>query len=129
MGSHSLLQGIFPTQGLNPGPLHCRQFLLPSESPGKFSNGVNFPPNVFYSPHPTLPPSNPAFSHHVCLIFFYLECSSVLLHLSDLFIFDCSGSSLLCGLFSLGEVSGVYSLVAAYRLLIAVAPLVSEHRL
>ena len=25
--SHSLLQGIFPTQGLNLGLLHCRQFL------------------------------------------------------------------------------------------------------
>ena len=30
MDSHSLLQGIFPTQGLNPGLLH-----LPSEPPGK----------------------------------------------------------------------------------------------
>ena len=27
VGSLSLLQGIFPTQGLNPGLLHCRQFL------------------------------------------------------------------------------------------------------
>ena len=27
VGSHSLLQGIFPTQGLNPGLLYCRQFL------------------------------------------------------------------------------------------------------
>ena len=27
MGSHSLLQGIFPTQGLNLGPLHYRQIL------------------------------------------------------------------------------------------------------
>ena len=27
MGSHSILQGIFPTQGLNPGLLHCRQIL------------------------------------------------------------------------------------------------------
>ena len=27
VGSHSLLQGIFPTQGLNPGLLHCRQIL------------------------------------------------------------------------------------------------------
>ena len=27
LGSHSLLQGIFPTQGLNPGLLHCRQIL------------------------------------------------------------------------------------------------------
>ena len=27
VGSCSLLQGIFPTQGLNPSPLHCRQIL------------------------------------------------------------------------------------------------------
>ena len=27
----SLLQGIFPTQGLTPGLLHCRQIFLPSE--------------------------------------------------------------------------------------------------
>ena len=27
MGSHSLLQGIFPTQGLNLGAPHCRQIL------------------------------------------------------------------------------------------------------
>ena len=27
MGSHSLLQEIFPTQGLNPGLQHCRQIL------------------------------------------------------------------------------------------------------
>ena len=27
VGSLSLLQGIFPTQGLNSGPLHCRQIL------------------------------------------------------------------------------------------------------
>ena len=27
MGNHSVLQGIFPTQGLNPGFLHCRQIL------------------------------------------------------------------------------------------------------
>ena len=27
MSSHPLLQGIFPTQGLNPGLLHCRQVL------------------------------------------------------------------------------------------------------
>ena len=27
MGSHSLLQGIFPTQGSNPGLPHCRQNL------------------------------------------------------------------------------------------------------
>ena len=27
VGSHSLLQGIFPTQGLNPGLPHCGQIL------------------------------------------------------------------------------------------------------
>ena len=27
MGCHSLLQGIFPTRGSNPGLLHCRQTL------------------------------------------------------------------------------------------------------
>ena len=27
VGSHSFLQGIFPTQGLNPGLLHCKQIL------------------------------------------------------------------------------------------------------
>ena len=27
VGGHSILQGIFPTQGLNPGPPHCRWIL------------------------------------------------------------------------------------------------------
>ena len=27
MGCHALLQGIFPTQGSNPGLPHCRQIL------------------------------------------------------------------------------------------------------
>ena len=27
VGNHSILQGIFPTQGSNPGFLHCRQIL------------------------------------------------------------------------------------------------------
>ena len=31
---HALLQGIFPTQGSNPGLPHCR-WTLPSEPPGK----------------------------------------------------------------------------------------------
>ena len=34
VGCHFLLQGIFPTQGSNPGLLNCRQMLLPSEPPG-----------------------------------------------------------------------------------------------
>ena len=35
VGCHWLLQGIFLTQGSNPGLPHCRQTLLPSEPPGK----------------------------------------------------------------------------------------------
>ena len=34
VGCHALLQGIFPTQGLDPGPPHARRFLL-LEPPGK----------------------------------------------------------------------------------------------
>ena len=34
VGSLSLLQGIFPTQGLNPGLPHCRRILLPAEPQG-----------------------------------------------------------------------------------------------
>ena len=33
VGSHSLLQGIFPTQGSNPGLLHCRQTLYHVKPP------------------------------------------------------------------------------------------------
>jgi len=34
VSSLSFLQGIFPTQGLNPGLLHCRQFLYPLSHKG-----------------------------------------------------------------------------------------------
>ena len=38
LGCHALLQGIFPTQGMNPGLLHCRRILYclsPQGSPVK----------------------------------------------------------------------------------------------
>ena len=38
VGSLSLLQGIFPTQGLNLGLLHCRWISLPAEPQGKPKN-------------------------------------------------------------------------------------------
>ena len=38
VGYHALLQGIFPTQGMNPGLLHCRQIRSLSEPPGKPKN-------------------------------------------------------------------------------------------
>ena len=34
VGCHALLQGIFPTQGLNPGLPHCRQILYPLSHQG-----------------------------------------------------------------------------------------------
>jgi len=41
VGSHSFLQGIFPTQGLNLGLLHCMQILsLQSEPSGKPFNSL-----------------------------------------------------------------------------------------
>ena len=61
MGSHSLLQGIFPTQGLNPGLLHCRWVLyclshqgscfmrFPKEHPD--SPGSVHPPGGRRGPH------------------------------------------------------------------------------
>ena len=38
VGCHALLQGIFPTQGSNPGLPHCRWIFLPSEPPEKPKN-------------------------------------------------------------------------------------------
>ena len=35
VGCHALLQGIFPTQELNPGLLHRKADSLPSEAPRK----------------------------------------------------------------------------------------------
>jgi len=35
VGCHSLLQGIFPTQGLNPSLLHCRQISYPMSHQGR----------------------------------------------------------------------------------------------
>ena len=40
VGCHFLLQGIFLTQGLNPGLLYWQVDSLPSESPGKHRNEV-----------------------------------------------------------------------------------------
>ena len=55
VGSLSLLQGIFPTQGLNPGLLHCRRILyqlshkgsprIPERVAYPFSSGSSWPRN------------------------------------------------------------------------------------
>ena len=51
VGCHAFLQGIFPTQGSNPGLLHCRQIFLPSEPPWKPKNtgvdSLSLPQGIF----------------------------------------------------------------------------------
>ena len=61
VGSHSLLQGILPTQGSNPGLLHCKQILYHLSHQG--------------SPH--------FFLNDYCLVSFpllSLQCSQIYLH-------------------------------------------------
>ena len=40
LGFHSLLQGIFPTQGSNPGLQHCRQILYQLSYGGSTKEGL-----------------------------------------------------------------------------------------
>ena len=40
MGFHVLLQGIFPTQGLNPGLTYCRQILYCLSHQGSTQNAL-----------------------------------------------------------------------------------------
>ena len=57
VGCHALLQGIFPTQGLNPGLLHCRQILYTLSHQGSprilewvaypFSSGSSWPTTLW----------------------------------------------------------------------------------
>ena len=53
VGCHALLQGIFPTQGLNPGLPHCRQNLGdPSSIPGlerSAGEGIGYPLQYFWA--------------------------------------------------------------------------------
>ena len=54
MGNHSLLQGIFLTQGSNPGLLHCRQILYHLSHQGSTSYVQQL---VFVNPIPPICPS------------------------------------------------------------------------
>ena len=49
MGSLSLLQGIFPTQGSNPGVLHCRRVLYQLSHKGSPLKGVHLSKPGFLS--------------------------------------------------------------------------------
>ena len=77
VGYHFLLQGIFPTQGSNPGLLHWQADSLPSEPPGKplktqvvtiifFSPRVSFDHGIFCLPTPTITYPQPYYPHAEC---------------------------------------------------------------
>ena len=53
VGCHSLLQGLFPTQGFNPGLLDCRQILYCPSHWGRLTSAVRFPSNTTDSYQPT----------------------------------------------------------------------------
>ena len=61
VGCHALLQGIFPTQGLNPGPLHCRQILyhLSHQGSPRILEWVAYPFSGDF-PDPGIEPGSPA---------------------------------------------------------------------
>ena len=82
VGCHALLQGFFPTQGLNPGPPHCRQTLYPLSHQG-------------YSPWSS-PGQNTGVGCHALLQGFFptqrlkpglLYCMQILYHMSHLITF------------------------------------------
>ena len=60
-GSPSFLQGIFPTQGSNPGILHCRQILYQLSHKGSqgYWSGWSIPSPVDL-PNPEIEPWSPA---------------------------------------------------------------------
>ena len=51
VGSYSLLQGIFPTQGSNPHLLHCRQILYQLSYKGVFPYRGNTKPDIEVPTH------------------------------------------------------------------------------
>ena len=62
VGSHSLLQGIFPTQGSNPGLPHCRQILcqLSHQGSPRILEWVAYLFSLEDHPNPGIEPGSPA---------------------------------------------------------------------
>ena len=90
VGSLSLLQWIFPTQGLNPGLLHCRQIPYqlshkgsPHKSPNKTATHISHMVYFYFSQHIRMG-KIPKHWGHICVLlpfFFFLDCLAV--HLQD----------------------------------------------
>ena len=68
----SLLQGILPTQGLNPGLPHCRWILLPAEKQGKpkILEWVAFPFSGEFS-DPGIKPGSPELKVDIHIVEYY----------------------------------------------------------
>ena len=109
VGSHSLLQGIFPIQGSNACLLHWKQIL-------------------YCLNHGGLNP--PAHWESLLLGRPDIGASSKSAFLKNIYLFSigCAGSSLWCQLFFRCHEQGLF-FVEMLRLLVAVASLVVEHRL
>ena len=62
VGCHALLQGIFPTQGLNPGLPHCRRILyhLSHQENPRILEWVAYIPSPVDLPDPGIKPGSPA---------------------------------------------------------------------
>ena len=71
VGSHSLLQEIFPTQGLNPGILHCRRTL---HHLNHQATALNDLPNEMYFP----------FFHYSLLKFYFVSDAVLHSHFSQM---------------------------------------------
>ena len=76
MGSHSLLQGIFPTQGLNPGLLHCRQTLYQLSHQGQTRGFANLWLWILACPIENWKKKETDYYEHLvlrCKLFFFLK--------------------------------------------------------
>ena len=88
VGSCSLLQGIFPIQGSNPGIPHCRQILYQLEPPGKPKNtGVGSLSLLQWSSHPGIEPALQAdwfinMMHvKMCAFWYYWKIANIPIHI------------------------------------------------
>ena len=82
VGSHSLLQGIFPTQGSNPSPPDCRWILYQLSRQGSpFYTGWCIHVSAFLPVHPTLSPFPSVFTYLFSMSLFpFLSCKQVHLY-------------------------------------------------
>ena len=89
MGYHFLLQGIFPTQGSNPGLLHCRHILYQLSQMGSPVSAIHQCKSVIiiyvyiyeyiHTYIPLHPHSSPLHCHSVSGLPFFCSSSSLLL--------------------------------------------------